>query len=101
METQFKKYQVSPITEGFSSANNSLTLKTTNEREAINHAKKLKKSFKEVSFNTDTYVNNECTKNEFAYFISENEISIYSVVDYTKKKKVKPIIINPNMFFNL
>lgn len=101
MITQFKKYQVSPITEGFSSVNNSLTLKTTNESEAINHAKKLKKSFKEVSFNTDTYVNNECIKNEFAYFISENEINIYSVVDYTKKKKVKPIIINPNMFFSL
>ena len=94
-------YQVSPITENFSSANNGLTLKTYSRVEAINHAKKLKKLFKEVSFNTDTYVNNECTKNEFAYFISENEISIYSVVDYTKKKKSKPLVINPNVFFDL
>lgn len=101
MKKQFKKYQVSPITEGFSSVNNSLTLKTTNESEAIDHAKKLKQSFKEVSFNTDTYINNECTKNEFAYFNSENEISIYSVVDYTIKKKVTPLKVRPNMFFDL
>lgn len=95
------KYQVSPSTESFSSVNNSLTLKTYSKVEAINHAKKLKQSFKEVSFNTDTYVNNECIKNEFAYFNSENEIHIYSVIDYTKKKKSKPLKVNPNMFFDL
>ena len=101
MKTQFKKYQVSPITEGFSSANNSLTLKTTNKTEAINHAKELKKKFKEVSFYTDTYMNGECIKNECAYFIDENNFEVFSIVDYTKKKKSKPLVINPNIFFDL
>lgn len=95
------KYQVSPSTESFSSVNNGLFLKTTNKTEAINHAKELKKNFKEVNFYVDTYFNGECIQNECAYFISENEINIYSVIDYTKKKKSKPLLINPNMFFDL
>ena len=94
-------YQVSPITENFSSANNGLTLKTYSKVEAINHAKKLKETFKEVSFNVDTYIDNKCTKNEFGYFINENEINFYSVIDYTIKKKSKPLKVNPNMFFDL
>ena len=57
-----QKYQVNPITENFSSVNNNLMLKTCNKVEAINHAKKLKQTFKEVSFNVDTYINNECNK---------------------------------------
>lgn len=96
-----QKYQVSPITESFSSVNNNLTLKTCNKIEAISYAKKLKQTFKEVSFNVDTYVNNECVKNEFGYFINENEINFYSVIDYTKKKKSKPLKVQPNMFFDL
>ena len=96
-----KKYIVSPITEGFSSVNNNLILKTCCKVEAINHAKKLKQIFKEVSFNVDTYINNECVKNEFGYFINENEINFYSVINYTKKKKSKPLKVNPNMFFDL
>jgi len=96
-----QKYQVSPITENFSSINNGLMLKTYNKAEAINHAKKLKETFKDVSFNVDTYINNECIKNEFGYFINENEINFYSVIDYTKKKKVKPLKVNPNIFFDL
>lgn len=96
-----KKYQVNPITENFSSVNSNLMLKTCNKVEAINHAKKLKKSFKEVSFNVDTYVNNECVKNEFGYFINEKEISFYSVINYTKKKKIKPLIVDSKMFFDL
>lgn len=95
-----KKYTVSPITENFSSVNNNLTLKTYSKIEAINYAKKLKKAFKEVSFNVDTYINNECTKNEFGYFENENNIDVYSTIDYTKKKKPKPLFIAPNMFFN-
>ena len=58
-------------------------------------------TFKEVSFNVDTYIDNECTKNEFGYFINENEINFYSVIDYTIKKKSKPLKVNPNMFFDL
>ena len=96
-----QKYQVNPITENFSSVNNSLMLKTCNKVEAINHAKKLKRTFKEVSFNVDTYIDNECTKNEFGYFINENEINFYSVIDYTIKKKSKPLKVNPNIFFDL
>ena len=96
-----QKYQVNPITENFSSVNNNLMLKTCNKVEAINYAKKLKQTFKEVSFNVDTYINNECVKNEFGYFINENEINFYSVIDYTIKKKSKPLKVNPNMFFNL
>ena len=95
-----QKYQVNPITENFSSVNNNLMLKTCNKVEAINHAKKLKQTFKEVSFNVDTYIDNECTKNEFGYFINENEINFYSVIDYTIKKKSKPLKVQPNMFFN-
>ena len=94
-------YQVSPITENFSSANNGLTLKTYSKVEAINHAKELKKKFKEVSFYTDTYINGECIKNECAYFIDENNFEVFSIVDYTKKKKSKPLVINPNVFFDL
>ena len=96
-----QKYQVNPITENFSSVNNNLMLKTCNKVEAINYAKKLKQTFKEVSFNVDTYIDNECVKNEFGYFINENEINFYSVIDYTIKKKSKPLKVNPNMFFNL
>ena len=96
-----QKYQVNPITENFSSVNNSLMLKTCSKIEAINHAKELKKKFKEVSFNVDTYIDNECIKNEFGYFINENEINFYSVIDYTIKKKSKPLKVNPNIFFDL
>ena len=95
------KYQVSPSTESFSSVNNGLFLKTINKTEAINHAKELKKKFKEVSFYTDTYVNGECIKNECAYFIDENNFEVFSIVDYTKKKKSKPLKVNPNIFFDL
>lgn len=96
-----QKYQVSPVTENFSSAYSSLILKTCNKKEAIDYAKKLKEKFKEVTFNVDTYINNECIKNEFGYFISEDKINFYSVVDYTKKKKSKPFKTQPNMFFDL
>ena len=97
----YKKYRVAPITEVYSSVNNSLILDTCDKKEALKYAEKLKGTFKEVSFNVDTYIEGICTKNEFGYFINTKEINIYSVTDYTKKKKVKPIIINPKMFFDL
>lgn len=95
-----KNYQVSPISEGFSSVKNRLMLKTSKKEEALKYAKQLKKNFKEVAFNTDTYINGECVKNEFAYFENEANINVYSIVDYRKKKKIQPLINKPNQFFN-
>lgn len=97
----YKKYRVSPITEGYSSINNNLILETCNKKEAIKYAEKLKCTFKEVSFNVDTYIGGNCIKNEFGHFINAKEINIYSVTNYTKKKKTKPLIIDPKMFFDL
>lgn len=97
-----KKYQVSPVLEGFSSVNNELILKTCDKVEAIKYAKELKKRFKEVVFFTDTYTGGECIKNECAYFIDEGTLDVFSVVNYTKKKKeTKPLIVDPKMFFDL
>ena len=78
-----------------------MTLKTTNKKEAINYAKKLKETFNEVGFNIDTYKNGECIKNEFGKFINKDEINIYSVVDYTKKKKKKQLVYKISDFFDL
>lgn len=75
-------------------------LKTTDKKEAINHAKNLLKKYNSVSFNFDTYKDNQCIKNDFGYYTNKG-IEIYSTIDYTNKKQSKPLIVNTNEFFNL
>lgn len=83
-----QKYQVNPITENFSSVNNSLMLKTCNKVGKNKHALKIKtNAFKEVILMQILILITNVLKMNLL-FINENEINFYTVIDYTIKKKV-------------
>ena len=86
-----KKYQVSPQEKNnitiSSFESTSKTLKTNDKTKALKYAKELKKQYSLVSFNTDTYENRVCVKNEFGTYTTK--IIVNSFVDYKKTKKEK------------
>lgn len=57
------------------------------KQKALKYAKELKKQCSLVSFNTDTYENGVCVKNEFGTYTTK--IIVNSFVDYKKTKKEK------------
>ena len=87
-----KKYQVRPTGDNvtvFTAKNNEIN--TTCKKEAVVFAKNIAKRFKEVSFNSDTYNNGVCIKNEFGFF-ENGLIRVYSTTDYKESKKKKKVL---------
>ena len=97
-----KKYTISPEEKNgitvsvFEKQNN--TLKTTIKKDAINYAKKLSTIYSSVSFNSDTYLKNKCINNEFGRF-QNNEVVIYSKIEYKDKKNKKETFKSNISFF--
>lgn len=87
----FKKYSVSPVTEGWSSADNKNVLKTTSKAEADKRAKLLTSKGIKTNYNVDTFKDGKCIRNEFGYY-ENGKVRRYSTINYTTKKAKKKIV---------